>query len=504
MKRIGQFRITVTKKHICILLGILFALTLIPLLILSFYAHPSGDDYSFGRLTYAAVANGGNLIDILKAACERVAIAYEGWQGTYSAIFLMALQPGIWGENFYFLTTFFLLFSLILSHIFFFRVICKHYFQADRSTYWIIALVVLTLCIQFPPSALQAFYWYNGGLYYTFFHSLMLVLFGIMVLALDRPSWKGKVGYGVLLSVLCFVIGGGNYVTALLTSVVYFLALGYLCLKKRFKQNWFLVIPFVILLGGFLVNILAPGNAVRQSLITEKPSALESVFLSFKYAVDYSNKWLTLPLVVALLFLTPFLFKMAQRSKSQFRTPLFVSFLSFCLFAAMFCPPLYAMNNVGDDRLVNILYYSYVLLFVGNLFYWIGWGIRKYENYCGKHDVSSRSLFESLTTFAQKRAIPGILCLGILFSVSVYSCSDLPPSSTASALYSLTSGEAQTFREEENQRIQLYHDPSVKEVYLTPFSVQPYLLYYSWMETVPLKNIANYYGKDLVAFADEE
>ena len=33
-------------ERLCLIMGILFAASLIPLLILSFYAHPAGDDYS--------------------------------------------------------------------------------------------------------------------------------------------------------------------------------------------------------------------------------------------------------------------------------------------------------------------------------------------------------------------------------------------------------------------------------------------------------------------------
>lgn len=504
MKKIGQLNIS--SKHIFIILGILFILSIIPMLIISFYAHQSGDDYFFGVLTHDAIVNGGGIGDILGAAIEKTSITYQDWQGTYSAIFLMALQPGVWGENFYFLTTFILLFSLIFAHCFLLKVVFKNYFNASRYNYWIIAIVVLTLCIQFLPSALQGFYWYNGGIYYTFFHSLMLILFGIMLLAINNQQFqKRKIVYYTIMSLLCFIIGGGNYVTALLTVLVYLLFLGYLCIhKKMLKNNWFFFIPFVILVGGFLASIIAPGNAIRQQGITDTPSAFKAILLSFKNAVDYSDRWLTLPLIIAVLFLIPFLFKIAQNSKFSFRFPIIISLLSFCLYAAMFCPPIFAMNNIGDDRLVNIIYYTYILLLVGNLFYWIGWAIRKYETFCTHRAVNAHTLFNSITIFLKKYAIPGILCIGILFSISVFACYRVPTSSTASAVYSLLTGEAQSFKAQEDERVKIYNDSTVKEVYLKPFTVKPYLLYYDWMETIPLTNIANYYNKDTVELIKSE
>ena len=84
-----------TERRIAIACGVLLAISLLPLAVISFYNHPCSDDYSYGLYVAQAVRAGGSLGDILAAAVRETAETYFDWQGTFSAVFLMALQPAI-------------------------------------------------------------------------------------------------------------------------------------------------------------------------------------------------------------------------------------------------------------------------------------------------------------------------------------------------------------------------------------------------------------------------
>lgn len=45
--------------------------------------------------------------------------SYLGWQGSYAAIALFAIQPAVFGEQYYFLTTFILISIFIFSTFYF-------------------------------------------------------------------------------------------------------------------------------------------------------------------------------------------------------------------------------------------------------------------------------------------------------------------------------------------------------------------------------------------------
>ena len=68
---------------------------LFPVLRAATCARPVNDDYSFSYLTHQALIDHTS---ILAAALREVQQIYFSWQGTYSAIFLFSLQPGIFGN----------------------------------------------------------------------------------------------------------------------------------------------------------------------------------------------------------------------------------------------------------------------------------------------------------------------------------------------------------------------------------------------------------------------
>ncbi len=68
------------------------------------YVYPQGDDFEYGANSHLAWVHGKGVLGAFGGACKTVADAFGSWQGTFSSIFLMALQPGIWGEQYYHLT----------------------------------------------------------------------------------------------------------------------------------------------------------------------------------------------------------------------------------------------------------------------------------------------------------------------------------------------------------------------------------------------------------------
>ena len=76
-----------------------FVLCLVPLLYLARYDVPSADDYIYGTAAHLTLVHGGSLNDAIAAALEHTAVIYHTWQGSYSAVFLMCLQPAVFSER---------------------------------------------------------------------------------------------------------------------------------------------------------------------------------------------------------------------------------------------------------------------------------------------------------------------------------------------------------------------------------------------------------------------
>ena len=88
MKNISTKKLTISYSLLLLLLLLLLCLLLIPLFILSNYAVPSADDFSFSCETHSAITQGSGFFAILKAGIAKTAEVYDSWQGSFAQRFL--------------------------------------------------------------------------------------------------------------------------------------------------------------------------------------------------------------------------------------------------------------------------------------------------------------------------------------------------------------------------------------------------------------------------------
>lgn len=355
---------------VAIFLGTGLLLSLIPIIISSFYSHPLADDFGFSEKVNHVVKNGGGLFDILSASFQQVKDTYLDWQGTYAAIFVFSLQPAAFSEHIYFLTTFVMLIALIASTLFFVNTIFN-ILGYDKKIGIIISFVILLLSIHFVVDKKEAFFWWNGSSYYTLFYSFSLLFFSILIKMYYAEKIIKKVIFLIISLLLAAILGGGNYSTALLTTVILAFVI-FLLIKHKKKISLCYVMIFLILITGFVISMIAPGNSVRAATLTGE-SPVKAIIHSVFYAVVYIAKWTGLAQLAGFSVIGFFAYILTKNSKYKFQYPFIVFVLSVLVFATQLTPPLYAMNSVGSGRQVNIYYYSYYIFMSFNIFYIIGW-----------------------------------------------------------------------------------------------------------------------------------
>lgn len=355
---------------VAIFLGTGLLLSLIPIIISSFYSHPLADDFGFSEKVNHVVKNGGGLFDILSASFQQVKDTYLDWQGTYAAIFVFSLQPAAFSEHIYFLTTFVMLIALIASTLFFVNTIFN-ILGYDKKIGIIISFVILLLSIHFVVDKKEAFFWWNGSSYYTLFYSFSLLFFSILIKLYYAEKIIKKVIFLIISLLLAAILGRGNYSTALLTTVILAFVI-FLLIKHKKKISLCYVMIFLILITGFVISMIAPGNSVRAATLTGE-SPVKAIIHSVFYAVVYIAKWTGLAQLAGFSVIGFFAYILTKNSKYKFQYPFIVFVLSVLVFATQLTPPLYAMNSVGSGRQVNIYYYSYYIFMSFNIFYIIGW-----------------------------------------------------------------------------------------------------------------------------------
>ncbi len=464
-------------------------LVLLPFLLLARYDVPCADDYTFGTAAHLALAHGGGAGAVLSAALAHTADIYRNWQGSYSAVLLMSLQPGIYSESLYALTPWIVLpglfgglFTLCVS-------LMDRLFGLPRHVGVTLASLLAILYLLLVPYPAEGLYWYNGAVYYGFFHGLALLAIALALPTARRGGVPRILGLGLL----ALFLGGGNLVTGLSLSIVTVSALLLLLLERKRAELRRLLLPALLLMAGFLLNILAPGNAMRQESVGQANGAVTAILRSFAAALHFGLRWPRLPVLGVLGNLGLLFWAVLPGSRFSFRFPGLVSLWSYCLFSAMFCPTLYATGGTGPGRVQDIIFFTHLLLLALNLFYWLGW-LRQRR---GKAvPAAGPGLIPALGAL--------LLCLVLLAaSAALHGGINM-----ISAVTSLRSGQAERYYRQAQERFAVLNDPSVRMAELRPYRDAPYLLFFDDVTEDPegWQNLgmAAYYEKEGVVLLPEQ
>ena len=437
------------------LLLALLAASLIPILLLGRYDWPSADDYSYAVYTHDALLQGRCL---LGASWQYILRCYTGWQGTFSAIGLMTFTPLAFSPYLYWLTPVVMLASLCtgtfkLAH----TLVCRCLGGSWRQAVFL-AVPILLLSIQLVASPKDTFYWWNGAVYYTFTYGIFLLLTERMA-ALRLAATRRQLLWAVIPGALCaLVVGGSNYVSALLAVLLWGLFLLWLLWRDR-KKFLPALVPAAVLCAGFCLSIAAPGNAVRQSLVEPPIGAADAVLRSIQQAWTDLLDWFSWPVLLVLLLLIPLLWGLTGRTGFRFPLPPAFTLLSFLLFAAQNAPHFYAMGVAGPERLRSIVFYSFFWLICANLWYWLGWARRAIlPRLAGSQRLLRRAW----------AAVPVLLAL-LAFTTVHYRYLDAATAARAAA--ALADGSAESYWRPQAARLPLLEDPDLTDVVLEPLEV---------------------------------
>lgn len=475
-----------------------FLASMLPIWYLSRYAVPACDDFTYGVTTYQAWQATHSAGAVLRAALETTAETWRQWQGTWSSVFFMTLQPGVFGEQWYFLTTFLMTFMLGGGISALVLTVLKQFGAGGREMKYargICLLVLLFLTFQTMVSPVLGLYWYNGALHYVFMESLLFFEAAAMLRLISAKKTGARLGWTAFTVIFGAVLGGANLLTGLQAAVLGCLLLLYLFWKKKRARFWVLA-PVIANLLGFACNVLAPGNGIRENT-AEGMGVIASIAMSFYWGAVYVTEWLTPIVLVGFLLMVPLVKKLAEKAETAFFRPVWAAALSFCVFSAMFTPTLFATSSEGPDRCKNVMRIVLYLLVFFNLFNGFGWCMRhKKDGLCAR----------LLTETGKNAAVWTAVLTAVLGAVFVLPA-DKNTYTTVSAVRSIANGEAAQYYEENEERLALYLSDE-KDIVIHPLHATPYLLHIDdvtneggrgyWLNLA----LMDYYEKDSITVSE--
>lgn len=479
---------------LCVLVLILSTL---PLYVISFDNHPYYDDFGFSAGVHKAWKETGSMGAVLSAAVESAADTRQTWQGTYTGTILSNLQPGLFSENLYWISSFVLLTALIVCFWFFFDTAFGQ-LGLEKWARTSLACMAITLMIQFMPDVGEAFFWFNGGIGNVFIYSMLALAAALCIRLLCRPG-RG-IGLTVLLVGLAVVLGGGSYGGGLFALCMCAGLLVWLFVQKHAKR-WRMTALTALFLACFLYSVAAPGNTVRANVIQYDSSAVKAILQSLYYGVAQLGSYIDLPIIAITLVLLPALYQAAQKSRFDFEHPWLVLTAGVCLYCTQLTPPLYSGVFIGGGRIVNTYFVSFVALWFLYAYYLAGFCARRLSH-VRLPEMNARR-FGALALVALCLLAAG--CLGFKRSGdAIYGVQNL---SGPSAALSLLNGEAKQYDAEMTQREALLNDEAQPVITLAPLHATPAVFMDDLIEPDAVYDVRPslclYYGKEAIHIEGE-
>ena len=352
----GQFR---ENKKAEIGMIVICFIILLPLFIISIYNRPSIDDYDYAVLTHRIVTEGGNFFDVIDGAVRTSKGFYNTWQGLYTSAFLLALQPGIWGAEYYTLTTIIVLATAYICIFASFYIFNKHLLGYSKVFVATASMVVLTLLVLRLPSAREGLFWFNGAMNYMPFTFLNLLNLALIYENYHTESKKRRIALIIGTTVLSFIISGGNHVTAF-ADILFLLCANVFLLYKKRKCA---IAPLISAIIGFIIVYIAPGTAERQSAF-EQQTVLNTIIQTIKHVKNVFGEWISFTWILSMLIITPIALELIKKNKEKLpkRFPLIQILCAVMVICGMFCVPYLPMGFFGAERVTNVIWITFMFL----------------------------------------------------------------------------------------------------------------------------------------------
>jgi hypothetical protein len=338
----------------------ILAFFILPFVLVAFFVHPQLDDFIFTEYTRVYGFTNAQYF------------FYTKWLGRYSSTALLcSINP------------------LLIKSVLLYRIIpiliiagtgLSLYFLQRRFFSGIlsvkqgitVSMIILSLFLMHMTSTSEGIYWMTGVYTYTLAIPLSIYLLILVASLLSESIQKShaskKIAVTVKGATIAVFIAGLNEVSMLTMIVLLFGILGYRTLiLKRFSWHFFIVL--LVLAGACVVEIGAPGNAVRTTFIELPASRIHNLRFSLEQSVKetlkYFSWWIMIVLPVSVFFINGaihIISKLPVHWAKLFRVHPVISFLvcPFLIFTGIF-PGFWAQGIILPPRAMNVIFFNYLI-----------------------------------------------------------------------------------------------------------------------------------------------
>lgn len=337
------------KRNFIIFLS---GMTIIPLLILSFFAHPAaGDDYFYSN---SVIQNG---------FWEAQKMMYWGWQGRFFATALASVNPLVFGWIFgYKLVPIILIFLLLHSFYVLISEVTKR--SLPLKTTLTLTAALFFLYVFNMPSLCEGIYWMVGTLTYQA-PNIFTVYFFALLIRVYRTAEISKRRILVFISAGLLIAAIGSNETIMFILLVSLSSIFvYRFLMSR-KIDALLGLLLGIAIIASCVVIFAPGNTARASHTPHQPDLIKALSVSTMGSVTMMAEWLGSPILLLTMMFIPLGLQISNKLKKDENPFAIHPLISTCMLlivtGSTFFPAAWARGNLGPLRVLNVGYLVFLL-----------------------------------------------------------------------------------------------------------------------------------------------
>lgn len=475
------------------------AVSMLPILYCGLWIYPSADEMSKSFMVREVVQNGGNILDVLRSCWDSMFFQWATVEGNFTSNFVMAFQPGIWGDHGLAVTVPLCILYVILGSAYFFYELFVYSYGMSRRACGFIVIAQAFLVLQYMPYIRGGMFMYVGMVHY-FMPMCFVLLMAAWMLKWFRTAKKRYVVYMLLCAVY---IGGSHYQHDLVTLLILLTAWVVIVVRQRAQKGMdpaakselpaavgsrvhLLWIYMVIIATGTYISAMSPGNVSRGgdsfgvniSSIVMMP--VSCTVRGAQHVVEYfMNAPLLIVYVIVLWYVGQHcLSKMSVASLRRVPSVIIALYL-FLLYAATEAPAIYAANNIEG---ISGVYYDTV-----------------YQSLVLVITVGVPLIASRVPCVPVNRMVTSIVCLVLCVLL-------IKPSIKNSSLWTcvdfVRSSHFADYKIQMEEQLSLLKDPNLSDVVVPEMNNEqgPYLILQLSQDSSNYTNWANalYYGKNSV------
>lgn len=321
-------------------------LLLLLLLFLSFYNHPSADDYNYSVNARQHGIFGAQYY------------WYVLWSGRYFSTLLLSLNPLVFGS---FIGYKWMSFLLIIVSIISFYVLVKSLFNVSgfaEKLYLVFLSFIAYILLM--PSVAEAYYWMAGAYSYQIGNILTIFLFSLIIRYNEKPT-----RHIFILSIITVVLLAGTNETSMFYMVLILLFLNLVKLIQHKKSDRFLFVLLTVAVVCSLIVFLAPGNALRASSHTNNHLLIFSIRSSVAETFDVIGNWWWVGAFIIFTVYNIVAGRIKNNEGNRFKViylnPFLVLALIFVTIAAGFFTCYWSLGLYPPLRTINTIYFYFII-----------------------------------------------------------------------------------------------------------------------------------------------